>query len=259
LDCANLNIFEHLLGYYGIHPSILYRYNTALKKADLIDYTEFLQALTHVSDPRMAWGVWLKNKGNTTNITMRCGSIEFGNYTTRPETVDATARKVDVQVNIAAVTLQANVEVRIAAYTVRDLVSMISRVDSGGQTLSNFTNTVSNLLLNIQGTATANRPIILNFYFVPEANAVGTVFSPVSVGYSVLYEALGANIGTISLTGAQEIGKFILNRAGGVSANVKDAGRELSPGFIAVLTVSCASNNINVSDIQINLSTQDEF
>ncbi len=256
INCETLNIFEHQVGYYGIHPSVLWYFNKDLRQHELLSYDKVESVLTTVSDPNLSWGVYLKNDGNTAALEMYCGSMEFGNYTNRPELFDASARILVDEINIASIAVDSNDTDGsgfLAAYKVPETVSMISEV-SVSNVYSNFNNTISNQLLSIQGVGTASRPITLNIYMLDESDVTAT-FTALKQGVNVLQRALSA---TVNHANRQLAMQFTLISTSGLPVDVKNFGLLLMPKKVAVFTLTSALST-TATNVNVLLQTQDLF
>jgi hypothetical protein len=255
IDTANLNIFEHQVGYYGIHPSIIWYFNQAEKKHQLLHYRTFEQKLTSVSDPNMALGAYVENKGNTTDIKICSGSAEFGNYITRQTVGDASARPLPVQISIASIAVDpddTDGSGFVVAFRVADMANMVKQIDQTGLTLAEFQNTIANQLLNVNAIGSANKVLTLNLYFVPSEDVTAT-FTAVNEPFNVLERA---DTATIDFTNAVRIASFIINTR--IDKDVRDFEFLLENGSVAVLTLT-SSQPATATDIEILLSTQDLF
>ena len=251
----NLNIYHLTVGYLGIHPTELKFVDVNNKSMKIAHYEQYNKNTTNVNDPNLAIGVFLENIGNTTNIALRNGSVQFGNYAEREQS-DASSRPLIDEFSVASII--AGTDIVLAAYTVPEFVDMVQRHDSGGDTLDTFRNTVGNRLLKVQSVATpqSNKTITLNFYFIPKAD-INAVFTDLLPGVNILQRALAAAITTVSLANAQTIERFIINIArGGANENVKEDNLQLTSDTVAVLTVTSIQTS---TDFRVILNTEDLF
>ena len=258
LNFENLNIFEHQIGYYGIHPSIIWWFDSANKQHKLFDYTPFNQAYTSVADPNFSVGAWLQNTTNTVPIEIRNGSIEFGNYNTRNEPFDASARPCIDDIKIASLAVDpvdTDGSGFLAAYRVLDVVSMPKKVNALGVTNANFESAISNQLININASAiiAANRIVTLNVWFVPVADVTAT-FTLINPDENVLAKATTA---TVNFANARLLAKFPVT-ANSLPIDVSQFQYLLSNGTVAVLSL-ISSSATTVTDINIILNTRDLF
>lgn len=249
----NLHIFHLNIGYLGINPVELKFADVLNRNVKTIHYQKFEQNTTNTNNPNQAIGVFLENKGNTTNITLRNGSVQFGNYAERQQT-DASSRSLIDKFEVASII--AGTDIVLAAYTVPEFVNMVKRHDLGGDTLDTFRNTLGNRLLNVQATAIpqSNKVITYNFYFIPKAD-IDATFTDLRPGVNILQRALAAAIVSVSLTNADQIGSFIIPTEG-VNENVILKNLILTSDTVAVLTITSTQSSTDFSTI---LDTEDLF
>jgi len=263
---ADLTIFELIFGYYGIHPILLdYVVNQNGKELDKqrAFARKFMQNLTHVSDPNLSLGVYIANKGNTGNIYMRNGSIEFGNYIEPRDNTDPTARDVSHTIEVASIAVDPDYtdgSGLLGAYTVPDVVNMVEKYEAGALTFADFTNTVSNRLFSIQGQATANKIVSLNIDLLPKDAVVlngGATYTQLNPGRNVLSYALAANITSVDFT--RRIDATITRTINSFSViDLEGVGSDLNSAFVAVLSLS-SNQSTTASDVSVSVITKDLF
>ena len=249
---SDLNIYRLEIGYLGIHPSILYKVNLKNLTDTLLHVKTFKQDLTSVSNPNLAIGLYLENQGNTTNIQIKNGSLQFGNYAERMSP-DPSARPLQTDLSIAAI--DAGTDVVIAAYTVPEKITMYKELNTIDTTLTGeFRNTIANKLLSIQAIATANKPITLNIYFVPKTDVVAN-FTPINPNVNVLENAIGGDITSVDLTQASKIAAIVpINNGQNMQATERNF--LLTSEIVAVITTTCTQA---ITDFEAILGTEDLF
>jgi len=256
INFEHLNIFEHQIGYYGIYPSIIWWFDSLNKTHKLLDYTPFNQAETHVADPNLSVGVYLQNITNTAAISIRNGSLEFGNYSTLVEPTDASARLCIDSITIASIAadpIDTDGSGFLAAYRVTDVFSATSKVNKLGRTVSDFESSIINQLISISGAAISNRTITLNVWFVPAADVTAT-FTAINPRENILEKATTA---TVNFANGKIIARFPIT----ANSNLVDVSQFryfLSAGTVAVLSL-VASQATTVTDVRILLNTRDLF
>jgi hypothetical protein len=249
-----LSIFELEVGYLGIHPSLLYRVDTLILKQDLIKKITFTDDKTSVNDPNMAISAYLENQGNTTNITVRNGSFQYGNYAERPSG-DPSSRELIDTTTFASVA--SGIDTVVGIFTVPDKVDMQSRLDStgiAGATISEFRNTIRNKLKKVVASAESgsNKIISLSIYLVPAADVTGTNFLPINPYINVIESS---SIGTVSFTNAIKIVELADLRSGDKD-DVRLEDHLLDGSLVGVITVTSTGN---ILDLRYTIITEDQF
>lgn len=249
----NLKIFQFETGYLGIHPLLLYLVDTEILQQKLLAKVVFNQKVTSVNNPDLAISVYVENLGNTSNITVRNGSFQYGNYSER-ESPDASSRRWLDSFNSASVA--SGTDTVLAVYQVPEKVDMYSRIDSIGTSINEFRNTVSNRLNLVDAVATsaANKPISINVYLVPKADVTAT-YTAVNPYINVLERATGANITSVSLANATKI----VNLPDIRSDHFRDVQKYnflLNTELVGVITVSSTNT---ITDLEYTLNTEDLF
>jgi hypothetical protein len=249
----NLKIFQFETGYLGIHPLLLYLVDTESLQQRLLSKVVFNQKVTSVNNPDLAISVYLENLGNTTNVTVRNGSFQYGNYSERTSPDASSRRWLD---SYSAAAVGSGVDTVLAVYQVPEKVTMHSRIDSGGTSASEFRNTVSNRLNLVDAVATsaANKPISINVYLVPKADVIAN-YTAVNPFINVLERATGVNITSVSLANADKI----VNLPDIRNDHFRDVEKYnflLTTELVGVVTVS--SSNV-IADLEYTLNTEDLF
>lgn len=253
---SNLSIFELEVGYLGIHPSLIYRVNQYTLAQDLVKEIIFEQDVTSVDDPNMAISVYLENLGNTTNIAIRNGSFQYGNYAER-ESADPSARAINDSYSVASVA--AGTDTVIACYTVEDKIDMYSELTSTGivgATINTFRNTLTNKLKKIIASAEsiANKPITFTIYLVPKTDVVAT-FTSLNPQINILERAVGGAITSVSLANATIIAQLADIR-GGDKDDVRQEEYLLTPELVGVITLTSTNT---ISNFTYTILTEDLF
>ena len=153
-------------------------------------------------------------------------------------------------------TLAAATNTFVAAYRVPETVNMISKLDIGGTTFSDFRNTIANQLLEATMFGVKqniNKPAKLNFYFIPESDVSAEAFLPLEAGVNVLERS---DTLTYVLTNATLFASFALDSGQSVSKNVSEKNVLLRPGIVVVIEYDSASV---MNDFDAILDTQDQF
>ena len=249
----NMSIYELETGYLGIHPALLYRIDTTDLTQSLLQKVEFNSDTTNVNEPNLAISVYVENKGNTSNITLRNGSFQYGNYAERPSPDASSRRWLDTY---TLATVASGTDTVVAVYQVPEKVTMHKQLDSGGTTTGIFRNTITNRLdeVNAVATSTANKSIGLSVYLVPKTDVTAT-YTAVNPYINVLERAVGANITSVSLANATKIVSMPDIRRDNFR-NVQKYDHLLNTDLVGVVTVS-SSNTI--SDLEFTLNTEDLF
>jgi hypothetical protein len=248
-----LKIFQFETGYLGIHPTFLYLIDTEILQQRLLTCVKYDQDVTSLDDPNLSISVYIENLGNDTNITVRNGSFQYGNYAERISP-DASSRRWLDTYNAGGV--GSGTDTIIAVYQVDEKIDMYKRLDIGGTTQGEFRNTVTNRLNVVDGVATsaANKPISLNVYLVPKADVTAT-YTPVNPFINVLERAVGVNITSVSLANATKIVNLPDIRSDH-TRDVQKYNHLLTTELVGVVTVS-SSNAI--ADLEYTLNTEDLF
>lgn len=249
----NLKIFQFETGYLGIHPLLLYVIDVESLQQKLLAKVSFNQKVTSVNNPDLAISVYMENLGNSTNVTVRNGSFQYGNYAERISPDASSRRWLD---SYSAGAVGSGVDTVLAVYQVPEKVNMYSKIDSVGTTTSEYRNTVSNRLNLVDAVATsaANKPISINVYLVPKADVVAT-YTPVNPFINVLERATGASITSVSLANADKI----VNLPDIRDDHFRDVEKYnflLTTELVGVVTVS--STNA-IADLEYTLNTEDLF
>lgn len=249
----NLSIFELEVGYLGIHPAILLRVNTTKLIQELVKKVLFEKDVTSVDDPNQAISVYIENKGNTTNIGIRNGSFQYGNYAER-ESADPSARPITDSYSIPSIS--SGNDTVVACYTISDKITMDKELNSSGTLQGEFRNTLTNKLKKViaAGQSGANKLVIFDVYIVPkqDVNANFTVLNP---NINLLERAVDTDIISVDLTNANKIVELSDIRLG-ATEDVRLEEYLLTPDLVGVLTVSSV-NTIN--DFRYTIVTEDLF
>lgn len=263
-----LTIFEQIFGYYGIHPALIYSVTQqegkdAKRVLEII--RKFQSDTTSVSEPNLALGVWIKNKGNTGNINMRSGSVSFGTYKEKIDERDPTARDVTGTINVASIAVDEDYtdgSGLLGAYTIPDVVQMVKEINNGVPTLANFNNTVTNRLFTIEATGVSNKSLFINIDLLPKSAVTllaGQDFTQLNPGRNVLAYASAAQIDTIDFT--QKITatlRRVIQSGIENTIDVSNDGSDLNSSFVAVISLS-SSQNTTATDVSVNFITKDQF
>lgn len=264
-DFDELNIFEQQLGYYGIHPSVIYGADTVGKRTREVDYKDFHQSLTHVQDPNLAIGVYCENNGNTGDIGIVNGSVEFGNYSVQDNQIDGSAREISDCVKISSIAVDSDYTDGsgfVAAYKVNDNFQSISELNSTGVLYAFFQNRIENQLLQINAQGDASVAVNLNIVMVPEEDVTAT-FTQLRPYVNVLQRADSAAVDftnqqlllSITVTGG---GGFLTGGYGSNAQSLADLRPKLRPGMVAVLCLDSVSST-TLTDFRVDLITKDLF
>lgn len=246
-----LNIYRLEVGYLGIHPVLFYKIDLGELRDELIHVVEFDSDLTNVSNPNLAIGAFIENKGNTTNIAIMNGSLQFGNYAER-ESPDPSARNLFDSYEVASIL--SGTDTVVAVYTLPEKLTMVKELNSGGSITGLFHNTIANKLNTLQAKGTANKFITVNVYLVPKTDVVAT-YTHLNPNVNALERAVGAAITSVSLTNATKIGA--LNDVNvGSSVDVSSLDILLTSDLVGVITVSCSQA---ITDFTYIISTSDLF
>lgn len=258
----DLNIYEHQIGYYGVHPSLIWYFNQTTKAHELVDYTEFLGDTTSISDPNMSLGCYIENKGNTSNIQIRNGSIEYGNYTTKPVLGDTSSRNITDRTQIALIAVDSDPtdgSGLVCAYRVTDYFESVDSVSASGLTYRHFMSRIENQLIEISATGSANKPVNLNIYFIPEEDITAT-FSDVQQYVSVLQKAEAVAITALDFSRA--LFKYSIEVTAGKYNNssslLDKLNMRLGVGTVAVLSLQSVTST-SLTDFTCDIITRDLF
>jgi len=255
VNLDNLNIFIQHLGYLGIHPAELYAYDADRDMADRVVFYPYDQDTTSILDPNLALGVYLKNNGNTVNIGIRNGSIQFGNYAKQRPQPDASARAISDSFEVA--TVASGTDTIISAYAIPEKANMVYRLDSGGTLTREFRITQTNRLKSLIATAVSNRDTYLNIYIVPrsQVSTVGAVFVPLNPEFNILERAVDGDVTLNSPLQTQQL-VFRGRIDTGLSADVLESNFQIDANTVAVLTVT---NRRDATDVAYTVFTEDLF
>lgn len=265
-----LNIFELKIGYYGIHPIILERVvkHSDPPKRETIYKKWFDQDTTSVANPNLALGVYMKNNGNTGYIGFGNASFSQGNYQSNPIVNDPTGRDISHVFNADSIAVSTvgfgGRYAIIGAYTVPDVLNMVSKIEDSVITFSDFNSTIANRLNNLIVDGSANKPIYVNIHLLSKEAVTlgaGIEYEQLRPGYNALAfvdGTVGGNI--LSIDFSQEIDAPIIRRVTAASNIYKlsDEGQDLTSNYVAVIVLTSA-NNLTVSDFSMQVVTTDLF
>lgn len=265
IDFSKLNIYEHQIGYYGIHPSVIWAFNQNEMINELLDYHQFNSIYTSVHDPNLALGIYIENQGNTGNVGIINGSIEFGNYSIKDHEIDAGSRELADSVSVASKAVDSDPTDGsgfIAAYRVTDYFESYNEVNSSGTTTTSFHSKIENELLQIAASASASSTVTANIYLIPEADITAT-FTALNPYTNVLERA--TSYSALSFTNAQRIFSLLVTSGGvgqsGFGANSQALNQikpKLRPGIVAILSLSSVTS-VTVTNFRVDLLTRDLF
>jgi hypothetical protein len=247
----NLSIYEFETGYLGIHPALLYRIDVESLQQKLLSKVEFVSNVTSVNDPNLSISVFLENQGNTSNIAIRNGSFQFGNYAER-QSGDPSARPL--LDTFTGTSISGGVDTVLAIYTVPDKINMYSRLDGVGTSTSEFRNTIRNKLKKViaSGESNSNKSITLSIYLIPIADVTGANFQPLNPNINVLERS---TIGTVSLANASLISELADIR-GGDSEDVRLEDYLLDGSLAGVIAVTSTGT---INEVRYTIVTEDQF
>lgn len=250
---GDLNIFMLEAGYLGIHPTLLYRVNMENLVHELVKKIVYNKDVTSVDDPNMAISIYLENKGNNTNIAIRNGSFQYGNYAER-QSADPSSRRITDSYSV--VSIPSGTDTVVACYTIDDKISMIKELNQSGVLTGEFRNTLSNKLLKANAAALSgsNKIISFDIYLVPKEDVVA-VFTPINPNVNLLERAVDADITSVDLTNAVKILELSDIRLGAIE-DVRIDEYLLTPDLVGVLTVT--STGI-INDFRYTITTNDLF
>jgi len=260
INHENLLIIEHQLGFYGIHPSIIWYFDPAGRRTQLLDFSTFEQDTCHIHDPNLAMGVYLENQGNTVNLQMFNGSMEYGNYAEKRDINDSSGRNVADRISIASLAVDTDPTDGgglVAAYRVTDNFTSFDSIDAVGTTTRIFQSKIENVLINLLAAGSANRTVRLNIYMLPEADIVAT-FTPILPNISVLEKALAANITSVDFANAKYLYSTIVTENEVNPHILIQLKPRLRPGYVAVFACEGVAET-TVTDLVVNLNTIDLF
>lgn len=251
----NLHIFELDYAYLGIYPPKLSIYDEDVSEMRNLHTQKFERDTTYVNDPNMTVGVYIKNNGNTSNIRVRNGSLQLGNYAER-QAPDPSGRELIDEIDRASVAL--GDDTFIAAYSIPTKINMYSKIDSTMlPTLSEYKNTIANQLLSVETFGvhqSSNKRAVLNFYFINAADVTGGTFLPINEGVNVLHRSDVQP--TYNLADATKFAR--INVLNGVISekDVKLKEILLRPDIIALVTMT---SDVIVTGLNVLLDTIDQF
>jgi len=250
-ELLNLKILRLEIGYLGIHPASVSKVNFKALTDELVHTVVFDQDTVSVGNPNLAASIYLENIGNTTNLEVRNGSFQVGNYSER-SSPDPSSRPLFDSFEAAAIS--SGTDTVIAAYTVPEKLTMNKELNSAGVLNGIFRNTVANKLNTAQAKGIANKSIVLNIYLVPKTDVVAT-YTPLSPFINAIERATGAAIISVSLTNAIKIGA--LNDINtGKFLDISNQDILLTSDLVGIITVSCAQS---ITDLSYIISTEDLF
>lgn len=259
-----LKILRLEVGYLGIHPMLTYKVNFNNLQDELQHTYVFNQGTTSVANPNLSLGVYIENQGNTQNLQISNGSLQFGNYSERPG-ADPSARSLIDTLEIPS--MPGGTDTVLAVYTLPEVLTMFDSIDStgiAGATTREFYNTIANKLKSIKATGIANKPIYVNVYLVPKSD-VTTTFTPLKPYINALERASNSalvtlpdsQVITVSLANANKIGGLIIDTTSRKdSENVSSEEILLRSNQVGVITVTCSQS---ITDLSYSISTSDLF
>lgn len=235
-DITDLKIFKMLYGYLGIEPTDILIKNTSKRIFEEFHYQEYNQRVTSVKVPELPIGGYIRNLGNTVDVTARTGSIQVGviDGASSSQKQDPNARE---KVVTFTHTVIASTEDPIIAFKNSANVSMYRRIDATGiPTTDTFKNVVSSDLDLVSFSVDTNKVVKVNLWATPESNVTG-IFTPVELGWSVLQVATDsiaiADRSKLELLKSFDVGK-VGNSVFGITKEFL-----LPEGFTAVFECEC--------------------
>lgn len=221
--------------------------------SELVKQIVFNQDVTSIDDPNLAISVYLENSGNDTNITLRNGSFQYGNYAER-QSADPSSRLLADSYSIASIS--SGIDTVVACYTIKDKITMIKELNSVGVLTGEFRNTLNNKLLkaNAAGLSGSNKIISFDIYLVPKADVVAT-FTPLNPNINILERAVDIAITSVDLTNATKILQLSDIRLG-ANEDVRIDEYLLTPELVGVITVTSTGT---INDFRYTITTNDLF
>jgi len=255
----NISDFEGLairrleIGYLGIHPVLLYKVDPITLKENLIHKKVFESYYTSLSNPNLSLGVYIENKGNTTNLQIGNGSFQFGNYAERISS-DPSGRFITDSYSIASIAV--GTRVFFAAYTLPEILSMPKEINLAGLVNGNFYNSISNKLIDIEIFGASNKIFTIDIYLVPKADVVAT-FTYLEANINALQRAVGVAITSVNFTNAQLIGTLkVASTQIRAFKDFSSYDRLLDKDLVAVFTITNAQT---VTDLDLIVNSIDLF
>lgn len=251
-----LKILRIEIGYLGVHPSLLYKVNYSNLTDELEHIKTYTQEYSNVSNPNMSLGVYIENEGNTTNIQIKNGSFQYGNYAER-ESPDPSSRKLPDSFSVASI--PAATETVIACYTLPEKLTMIKELNGSGIVTGTFYNTISNRLNKIKAYAEslAGKSIEFNIYLIPSSEVVAT-FNYLKPNVNALQRAVPPNITSVNpafLVDAYKIAT-LNNITVPTTEDVSKENNLLRQGLVGVIT---AYSPNAISNLNYTIFTEDLF
>lgn len=205
-DPSDLNIYRIEAGYLGIAPTNLYWVDTANEVFKRWHREEYNQRVTSVRKPDLPAAAFVRNEGNTTNVTLLNGSFEAGTINGGPG-FDPSVRQFTQE---RAFSAASGTNVLIFAFKNPVTVSMFDSIDIGGvPTSRNFTNSIASQLLEVNIEGSGNNKIVQpSLWKLPISAITSGTFTKVQVGESVLEVSTNA---VFSLANARKLDNFTLN------------------------------------------------
>lgn len=203
---TDLNIYRIDAGYLGIAPTNIYWVDTVAEVFKRAHRQVYNQRITSVKKPDLPAAIFVRNEGNTQNITLLNGSFEAGTVNGGAG-FDPSVRKFSYERSFSAA---AGTNVLIFAFKNPATSDMYGYVDGAlTPTLRTFINSIASQLLEVSIEGTGNNKIVSpSLYALPAGGITGGAFNRVDLGNSVLEVSTNA---TFTLANARKLDNFVLN------------------------------------------------
>ncbi len=242
----NLIIYRLEAGYLGVAPTNLYWRDTVNEVFKRFHRQTYAQRVTSVKKPDLPVSSFVRNEGNTTNITLLNGSFEAGTIN-GGTTIDPNAR---IETYERSFTATSGTNQTIFSFKNPLVVEMYDYFDINAiPTTREFNNSINSQLLQIafEGIG-ANKLVDINLYAIPIDDVTSGTYTPVRLGFSVLSVSDDA---VVDFTNARKLSSFVLNFPKNIS--FLDL---LHPGEVAIFVYSTTSTNF---DFKAFMKFQDLF
>lgn len=205
-DPTDLNIYRIDAGYLGVAPTNIYWVDTAAEVFRRAHRQVYNQRVTSVKKPDLPAAIFVRNEGNTLNITLLNGSFEAGTVNGGAG-FDPSVRKFAYERRFTGAS-----GTNKLVFAFRNPVNsdMYDFIDINlAPTQRTFVNSIASQLLEVSMEGVGNNKIVgLALYALPQGGVTGGIFNRVDLGNSVLEVSTDA---TFNLLNARKLDNFTLN------------------------------------------------
>jgi len=242
VDLNNLVIYRLETGYLGTAPTNIYWRDTVNEIFKRYHRQVYNQRTTSVLKPDLPVGAFVRNEGNTNNLTLLNGSYVAGTIGGNFE-FDVSARPQTYERDLSA---PPGTDLTLFAFKNEEIVSMVGQVDiTGIPTFRDFNNSVASQLLEVKLAALDNNKLVnVDLYIADISDIISGTFTPIKLGSSILEVSEDA---VIDLTNAEKLEGYRLVKDGQNPDPVISTFDLLFPGKVAIFVYTTTSVTFDLS------------